>query len=278
MKTLGVPAIALAAALLASCVVSPPRSDPQLVRLQDERARLHADPRIAMHAATELRVADAAVDLLVQERPRLDERAFRHGAYLTERHLRIAEASALARYEEQRTDELARERERLLAQVPARVNPARVDPARIDSIRTTPGGYPPVTYRAANDHHRRLAALQAQLTGIESRLDQHGLVVALADYQFENGRGEPRATTQRALDTLANAMRTDPATRLAVASEPGDALEARRAAAVRAYLATRGIAPERVNADYAAPALQAPRGGVRLVLRIDDAHDRLTDR
>ena len=45
-----------------------------------------------------------------------------------------------------------------------------------------------------------------------------------------------------------------------------------------AKLIQSGIAPERVNADYAAPALQAPRGGVRLVLRIDDAHDRLTDR
>ncbi|RYD16013.1 MAG: hypothetical protein EOP90_04210 [Lysobacteraceae bacterium] len=269
MKTLAVPAIALGASLLASCVVSPPRSDPQLVRLQDERARLHSDPRIAMHAGTELRIADTAVDLLVQERPRLDERAFRHGAYLTERRLRIAEASALARYEEQRTNELARERERLLAQAPARVDP----------VRTAPGSYPPATYRAANDHHRRLAALQAQLSGIESRLDERGLVVTLSDYQFENGRGEPRATTQRALDSLANAMRTDPATRVAVvASEPGDALETRRAAAVRAYLATRGIAPERVNADYAAPAVQAPRGGVRLVARIDDAHYGLTDR
>ncbi len=268
MNARALPGLALSALLLASCVVSPPRADPQLAWLQDERARLHADPRIAMHAATELRIADAAVDLLMQERPRLAEREFRHGAYLAERHLRIAEASALARDDELRTDELARERARLLAQVPARVDPP---PA-------APGSYPPATWRAANDHHRRLAALQAQVTGIESRLDEHGLVVTLSDYQFENGRGEPRATTQHALDTLANAMRTDAATRLAVASRPGDALEARRAAAVRAYLATRGIAPERVNADYAVPMAQAPRGGVRLVVRVDDAHRGLSDR
>src|SRR5690606_38087333 len=107
----------------------------------------------------------------------------------------------------------------------------------------TPSGDPPVTYRAANDHHARLANLQAQLGGIESRLDERGLVLTLSDYMFENGRGEPRAATQRSLDTLADAMRTDAGTQLAVKATGGDTLEQRRASAVRVYLATRGVAP-----------------------------------
>jgi outer membrane protein OmpA-like peptidoglycan-associated protein len=260
--------IIVAAAVLASCVVAPPRPDPELARLQNERARLHADPRVTTHAAGELRVADAAVDLLSQEERRLEHEDFRHGAYLADRHLRIAEATAVARDEELRTDELARERTRLLAQSPS---PVRSDIAPA-------GTYPPATYRAANDHHQRLATLQGQLDGIESRLDDRGLVLTFSDYMFENGRGEPRAATQRALDTLANAMRTDPSTRLAVRADDGDALDARRAEAVRAYLATRGVDPARVNATYPLPRANEPPGGVRIVVRVDDGRYGLSDR
>lgn len=152
-----------AALLLAGCVVPPPRPDPELVRLQGERARLHADPQVTAYAADELRVADAAVDLLASEERRLDPYDFRHGAYLADRHLRIAEASAHARFEELRTDELARERTRLLAQ--------STPLPRTELTAPTASGYPPVTYRAANDHHARLAAVQARLGGLESQLD-----------------------------------------------------------------------------------------------------------
>ena len=259
-----------AALLLAGCVVTPPRPDPELVRLQDERARLHADPQVTAYAASELRVADAAVDLLASEQRRLDSRDFRHGAYLADRHLRIAEASAHARFEEQRTDELARERALLLART--------APPPRDEVAAPTASGYPPATYRAANDHHERLAAVQARLGGLESHLDQRGLVLTLPDYMFENGRGEPRAATQRSLDTLADAMRTDRGTRLAVDADGGDTLELRRASAVRAYLATRGVEPARVNAAYSAPRTGGPANGVRIIVRIDDAGYGLSER
>lgn len=259
-----------AALLLAGCVVTPPRPDPELVRLQDERARLHADPQVTAYAASELRVADAAVDLLASEERRLDSRDFRHGAYLADRHLRIAEASAHARFEEQRTDELARERALLLART--------APPPRDEVAAPTASGYPPATYRAANDHHERLAAVQARLGGLESHLDHRGLVLTLPDYMFENGRGEPRAATQRALDTLAGAMRADTGTRLAVAGDGADALDARRAAAVRAYLATRGLDPARVNATYAAAPADPPPRGLRIVVRVDDPPYGLSER
>ena len=251
----------VAAALLAGYVVAPPRPDPELVRLQAERSRLHADPRVTAYAAGELRVADAAVDLLANEERRLDAADFSHGAYLADRHLRIAEATARARDEETRTDALARERSQLLA---------RVDPPRVDPLPARAGTYPPITYRAANDHHDRLAALQAQLGGIESRLDDRGLVLTLPDYMFENGRGEPRAATRRSLDTLADAMRTDRGTRLAVDADGGNTLELRRASAVRAYLATRGVEPERVNAAYATTRAAGPADGLRIIVRVDN--------
>lgn len=265
--------ILIATALLTSCVVAPPRPDPELVRLQNERSRLHADPRVTTYAAGELRVADAAVDLLANEERHLDTADFSHGAYLADRHLRIAEATAQARDEEERTDALARERTQLLA----RADAPRMDAPRTDPLPAPAGTYPPITYRAANDHHDRLAALQAQLGGIESRLDDRGLVLTLSGYMFENGRGEPRAATQRSLDTLADAMRTDRGTRLAVDADGGDTLELRRASAVRAYLATRGVEPARVNAAYSAPRIGGPADGVRIIVRIDgDA--RLSER
>ena len=238
----------------AGCVSVPPGPPPEIVRLQRELVRLHDDPRIASNADAELRNADAAVDLLAREGRRLNEEEFRHGIYLADRLVMIAEATAMARYEEQRGQQLGTERERLLA------GSATSPVAPLTPLHPLPN-----EQRA----HDRLVALQSRLNGLESHLGERTLVVTLGDYMFEQARGEPRESTMRALDTLVAAVRAEPGANLSVgplANGGGQALGARRAAAVRAYLATHGIDPVQLDAHRPITGTRIP-GRVEIVVR-----------
>lgn len=224
------------ALLLTGCVSVPPGPPPEIQRLQDQLARLHGDPRIAPNAGSELQNADAAMDVLAKNRRRLDEPTFRHGVYITDRLIQLAEASGLARYEEQRGKDLAAERERLLARsVGSRHETYPLARA------TAPGGLA----------HDELAAIQPRLSGLESHLDERGLVVTLGDFMFENHDRQLRPSTTRALDTLVSALRDDPAAQLSIEGYAGSAddrdLAARRAASVRDYLVDRGVDGTRID-------------------------------
>jgi hypothetical protein len=241
---------------VAGCVSVPPGPPPEIVQLEQELARLHNDPRIAPNADAELRNADAAVDLLASEGSRLNEEQFRHGVYLADRLVMIAEASGMARYEEQRGQSLGAERERLLARSATSTAAPPLTP-----LRPLPN-----EQRA----HDRLVALQSRLNGLESHLGDRTLVVTLADYMFEQGRGEPRESTMRALDTLVAAVRAERGASLSVGPPPADGngatLDARRAAAVRAYLATRGIDPAQL-AYHPMASTTRMTGRVEIVVR-----------
>lgn len=218
------------ALLLTGCVSAPPGPPPEIQRLQDQLSRLHGDPRIAPNAGPDLQNADAAVDVLARNRRRLDEPTFRHGVYIADRLIQIAEASGLARYEEQRGKDLGAERERLLA----------------GSMGLRHETYP-LARTTARDGlaHDELAAIQPRLSGLESHLDERGLVVALGDFMFENNDRRLRSSTTRALDTLVSALRDGPAAQLSIdgytGSVDGRDLAARRAVSVRDYLVDRGV-------------------------------------
>jgi len=105
-------ALALA---ISSCATVPPGPPPEIVRLQTQLDRLHADPRIVDNAGPELNNADLAVDTLARNARTLDSVQLQQGVYIADRLVQIAEATALARFEERRGTQLGIERERLLA-------------------------------------------------------------------------------------------------------------------------------------------------------------------
>ena len=218
------------ALLLTGCVSAPPGPPPEIQRLQDQLSRLHGDPRISPNTGPDLQNADAAVDVLARNRRRLDEPTFRHGVYIADRLIQIAEASGLARYEEQRGKDLGAERERLLA----------------GSMGLRHETYP-LARTTARDGlaHDELAAIQPRLSSLESHLDERGLVVALGDFMFENNDRRLRSSTTRALDTLVSALRDGPAAQLSIDGYAGSTddrdLAARRAVSVRDYLVDRGV-------------------------------------
>ncbi|HVT33751.1 MAG TPA: OmpA family protein [Rhodanobacteraceae bacterium] len=249
MKTpfrFGIPLVA-ASLLIAACATVPPGPPPDVVRLQSELDRLHADPRIAANGGAELANADAAVDVLARNAQTLDSPEYQQGVYIADKLVGIAEASALARDAEQRGTQLGAERERLLADSTRRETRtiiADAPPARV--VRADSGEYVPAD-------RAELVAMQQQLPGIESRLDARGLVVRVGDYMFEPDRATLMPSTETSLDAVARVLRTHADAHVAIEAYGGDGLADRRADAVRDYLDARGVDPARLDlrgADY----------------------------
>jgi len=242
--------LALAAAIAAlsvACATVPPGPPPDVVRLQNNLDRLHADPRIAPNGGAELANADAAVDVLSRNARALDGRAYTQGVYIADKLIGIAEASALARFAEQRGNDLGIERERLMARTtivePRRTTTIVTDaPTRVvreDVIRTTSGDLAPAG-------RAELVAMQDRMPGVESRLDSRGLVVRLGDFMFEPNRAVLTPTAERQLDSVAAVLSTDADAGISVEAYGGDGLAPMRAAAVRDYLDARGVDGARV--------------------------------
>jgi outer membrane protein OmpA-like peptidoglycan-associated protein len=242
---------------LSACVVAPPGPPPEVVRLQSDLDRLHADPDIALYGGQELADADAAVAALARSHSAYrhsayggDEDSFQHRVYIADRLIQTAEASALARYAEHRGAELGMERDRLLARTPARTVPPPLPAGAVPALD-----------------------LRGSLAGLPMRDTDRGLVVSLDDSLFEPDRAELRPRAFAPLDQIVRAMRNDPA---AVATVEGhtDAsgnrdfdldLSVRRAESVRNYLVAHGITPGRLTAggvgsDYPVASNATPIG------------------
>jgi outer membrane protein OmpA-like peptidoglycan-associated protein len=247
-------ALAIGATMfLAACATVPPGPPPDVVRLQSDLDRLHSDPRIANNAGAELANADAAVDVLARNARMLDSRAYTQGVYIADKLVGIAEATALARYAEQRGTELGVERDRLLAQ----------NETRTTTVVTTTTAPPPVvrtdvppevvreTVRDENGAlvprtRAELETMQQQMPGVESRLDARGLVVRLGEYNFEPGRAELTPTAEQSLDGVARVLASDGDAGITVEAFGVDGLASARAAAVRDYLDARGVDGSRI--------------------------------
>ena len=187
-------------ALFAACATVPPGPPPDVVRLQNNLDRLHSDPRIANNAGTELANADAAVDVLSRNARTLPPREYQQGVYIADKLIGIAEASALARFAEQRGSELGMERERLLARnvavVPGTTTTRTVvteTGAPTTIVTETPADRPVAVIRTRDGQvipqsRAELMAMQNQLPGIESRSGNYKLVFTFAENVASGGQ------------------------------------------------------------------------------------------
>lgn len=247
---------AIAAVLLAACASTPKGPPPEIVRLQSEIDRLRSDPRIAGNAVEEIDKAQAAVSLLAGERRRLDEPLFRHGLYIGDRLVQTAEASGLARDAERRGQALGVERDRLL--VDARTSEAEraraLAGAALASAQRERANADLARADAAAARGE-LEAMRAKLGELETRQTERGLVVTLGDVLFEVDRAELKPGAARSLDQLARALVDDPSSTVSIEGHTDSTgsrehnldLSARRAEAVRAYLAGHGVGADRMR-------------------------------
>jgi len=243
--------LAAAIAGVAACATTPHGPSPEIVRLQQEQDRLHADPRIAANGGVELANADAALAALSANARALDSRSYQQGVYLTDKLQQVAEASALARDAEARGEQLGFERDRLGARGvrgEMRVVAASQD---LDMRERAP----------LPDSRARLFAIQRELVGSESSVDERGLVVRLADFNFGPGESGLTASGERSLTNLARALDDEPRANVSIVAYGDRGLPRAHARVVRDYLDARGVDPVRLDVREA--RRDTPPGGAR---------------
>jgi len=230
---------------LVACAATPHGPPAGIVRIQAEQDRLHSDPRIAANGGVELANADAAVATLARNARMLSPRDYEQGLYLTDKMLQTAEASALARDAERRGEQLAIERERAGART--RVAMTAGEPRRHDERGPM------------QDDRERLFDMQRRLPNSESKVDERGLVVRLADFNFRSGDTGLTATGENSLDALARVLDDEPQATARIVAFGGEGERRNRALAVRDYLGARGV--ERTRLDVRVTTSGAPAGG-----------------
>jgi outer membrane protein OmpA-like peptidoglycan-associated protein len=112
------------------------------------------------------------------------------------------------------------------------------------------------------EHERNEAArLRSELGEAQTRVTERGLVLTLGDVLFAVGKSDLKPGAARTLDKLVAAMKRDRETTVAIEGHTDStgkhaynvALSKRRADAVRAYLAARGIPASRITARGLGP-------------------------
>ena len=217
---------------------------------------MRADPRIAPNAPDEIGKAQAAVNAMSNERRRLKEPMFRHGVYIADRLVQTAESVGLARYAEQRGKELGVERDRLLVDVRSRqAEDARRDANAALAAAGSERRSAEIARADAMSARNELEVMRAQLTELQTKQTERGLVITLGDVLFEVDRAAIKPGARRALDQLSEALRNDPDTSITIeghtdstgSREHNMDLSTRRMESVRAYLVTHGVDPAKLT-------------------------------
>ena len=269
-------ALALSTGLLVACAGSQPRP-PELLRLDNELARLQSDPVVAARAPEELRQASNAVRNLSEHGDDMKSPVFDHHIYMADRLLQIAEAEGRSRFARERIDTLSAERERLVAEARAmeaerarrEANMARQDAnaalAQADAERREAAMAREraeaerrdamLARQQAEAARAELQAMQAMIDDLQARQTERGLVVTLGDVLFETDRAELKAGAKRNLDKLVAALREHDETTVAIEGHTDSTgsdsynreLSERRAQSVFSYLTGQGIDRARLS-------------------------------
>lgn len=159
----------LAAAVISAGCATTPRVRSEVMALQNQLQDMRNDSRIAPHAAVELREAEQAVRVLV-DNPRMPAVDFDQNLYLASRLVSIAGAEGLARHAIQVGEQLDGERESmLLASRTREADQARMQAER-ERMRADEAQRS--TWSAQNDaEHARRDADQAQRSNRDAQSD-----------------------------------------------------------------------------------------------------------
>lgn len=257
-----VPAAAL---LLVACASTPPNN----AALNEARAlytQAVNDVSTARAAPLELRNAQHALqqaDAALQAGD--DPSAVDHYAYLARQRAATAmQAGVIARAEESakmstadrsRIVMEARTREAEVSTREAEASTAAAQKARDQALvaRLEAGRQ----LAAAETERARAAKLQKELADLQAQQTDRGMVLTLGDVLFDTARAELKSGAFSTIDRLATFLRENPERRVAIEGHTDSvgsdssnlSLSQRRADAVRAALASRGIDGTRITAQ-----------------------------
>lgn len=239
--------------VLSACATTP---EPPEVPL-DSRVKLTAlqsNPQLATRAPVEMQAAEAAVT--AAEAPRPDGRYATHLILLADQKVEIARARAQSRQYEDQREALGEQSER--ARLEARTQEA--DRARRDALSArADADFARADAASARDEVEasRMARLELerQITELNARETDRGLVVTLGDLLFATGKSDLTGGAGPNLDKLA-AFLDEYADRTVLieghtdsvgSEESNHFLSQRRADSVKSYLVSRGVQANRLT-------------------------------
>ena len=221
------------AALLAACASAPQRND-QLEQARAEVQNLTADPMAQQAASSDLDAARASLD---QAQGAFQQKAspekVNQLAYLAIRHAQAGEARISEARARQEVAKAQEDRDRILLQ--AREHEAQQAKTQAAAAQS------------------QLADARQEITNLQAKQTNRGMVMTLSDVLFDTGRATLKPGADRDLDRLAQALKDNPNTRVIIEghtdSVGGDEynmqLSDRRAEAVANALQMRGVPADR---------------------------------
>jgi outer membrane protein OmpA-like peptidoglycan-associated protein len=248
------------AALLAACA-SAPRAPPAAEAVRERLTALRDDPALAGKADVALQDAEAAVRSA--EMPERDKVLTAQRVYLADRKVESARAQAEMRVAEEQQTELANQRER--ARLEARTREADAAAARARTAQMEGEAQKLAAEAARNDAgtarmqakqlEREAGALREQISDLEAKVTERGIVMTVGDMLFTSGKANLQTGTTGNLDKLAaflddhpqRMVRIEGHTDSAGSSESNYDLSQRRAESVKSYLMERGVAASRLT-------------------------------
>lgn len=237
------------AAVLAACASAPPRN----ANLEEARAayqQASTDPTVARVATKELQAAQAALARADGALAKGDSTEdVDHLAYLARQRVAVAvQAGKIADADKSTADTQA---QRAGIVIESRTREAEAQRNSALQARDDAAA----AQAQADAARSRAASLESQLADLKAKETERGMVLTLGDVLFDTGKATLTPGAARTVDQLATFLATNPGRRVLIEgytdSTGSDStnleLSQRRADAVRAALAQRGIGADRVD-------------------------------
>ncbi len=239
-----IPASILSSALLLSACASTPKTNPDVQAARSKLATLQGDAQLSAYAPSAVLEADRAVTAAEQAVAAEKEKAtINQLTYLANSKIDQAQARAEQGQAEAQFKELGEQRNQLM--LDART--AEAQAARADAK---------AAQAQASMAQAQADMLRKQISELNAKQTDRGLVVTLGDVLFAPGKADLKAGAANNLDKLATFLSQYPERTATVEGhtdstgtfEINEALSERRAEAVKNYLVSAGIDASRITA------------------------------
>lgn len=282
------------AVLLLACASAPQRNE-SVEEARTEVQKLSQQPLAQQAASTDIEAARSSLqqaDTALQQRKSPDE--VNHLAYLALRHAQAGQARVAAAAARQEVAQAEQERNRVVLQTREReTQRARSEAETAKSQAETAKSQAETAKNEAQAVQSQLESARQQLQDLQAKQTERGMVVTLGDVLFDTGRATLKPGAERALERLAQFLRTNPGTRIiveghtdSVGSEAyNEELSQRRAQAVTEALRARGVPAEQYQAKglgkaYPVASNETPAGrqqNRRVEIVFSDASGRFAE-
>ncbi len=239
------PTIVLSSLILLACATAPATS-PAAMAVRDKLNTLQRSPEMASNARTELRDAEAAVELAEQPLAKDQAALSEHLVYLADTKVEIARAKGAARLAESKRSLMGEERD--AARLAARTLEADKAHAEADSARSSERAAAALSAKENSEMQRRIEELEAEAT-------ERGLVLTLGDVLFATGKANLQSGANRNLEKLVSFLNEYPERGVVIEGHTDNvgsatfnqSLSLQRAESVRRYLTDHGVQSSRLS-------------------------------